>query len=101
MFNTAITIAGMWAGTRFLRAEASEKGQIATFFEEFDQPVARPVEGAGAGAALAKTTIAVGGLLAAAALMTPALEAKVIDFGVAAALAAIGIVMWPRAKRAA
>ncbi len=101
MFNTAVTIVGMWAGTRFLRAAASEEGQIATFFQEFDQPVARTAEGSGAGAALAKTTVAVGGLLGIAALLTPALEAKVIDFGVAAALAAIGLAMWPRGKRTA
>jgi SSS family solute:Na+ symporter len=101
LLNTSLTIAGMWVGSRFLHSAAGERGQIETFFQEFDEPVIRTAEGAGPGAALAKTTIAMGVLLAAAALLTPALEAKAIDFGVAAILVAIGWLMWSRTRRTA
>ncbi len=99
LLNTAVTVAGMWAGTRFLSTTAAEQGQIETFFQKLDQPLARVSPGQGPGTVLAKTTVAVGGLLAMAALLTPALDAKVIDFSVAAILAAIGAAMWSRARR--
>jgi SSS family solute:Na+ symporter len=101
LLNTSVTVIGMWAGTVFLRSTAAEQGRIETFFEKLDQPVARVAAGQGVGSALAKTTIAVGGLLAAAALLTTALEARIIDFGVALVLIAIGVAMWRRARRAA
>jgi SSS family solute:Na+ symporter len=99
LLNTAMTIAGMWVGSTFLRASTGERSRIETFFQQMDEPVVRPAAGGGPGTALAKTTVAVGGLLAAAALLTPALEAKIIDFGVAAVLIAIGVAMWSRASK--
>lgn len=99
LFNTAVTIAGMWAGSVFLGTTAAEQRQIETFFDKLDQPIVRAISGEGPGTALARTTIAVGGLLAAAALLTTGIEARVLDFGVALALIAIGVWMWSRARR--
>lgn len=98
LFNTAVTIAGMWAGSVFVRTSEAEQGQISTFFDKLDQPVVRAVAGEGPGTALAKTTIAVGGLLAAAALLTTTLEARIMDFAVALVLIAIGAAMWVRTR---
>jgi len=100
LLNTALTMAGMWAGSRLLSSSAGEQGRIETFFQKFDQPVARAAANQGLGSALAKTTIAVGGLLAAAAVLTPALEGKAIDFAVALALILVGAILWSRASRA-
>jgi SSS family solute:Na+ symporter len=99
LLNTAVTITGMWAGSVLLHSSPAEQRQIESFFDKLDQPIVRPAAGEGPGTALAKTTIAVGGLLAAAAAMTPALEARLIDFGVALVLIAIGVAMWSRARR--
>jgi solute:Na+ symporter, SSS family len=101
LFNTAVTVAGMWAGSVFLSHSPAEQGKIETFFEKLDRPVTRTASGQGPGTALARTTLAVGGLLAAAAGLTPTLDAKIIDFGVALVLMAIGAAMWMRARRAA
>ena len=98
LLNTSMTIFGMWAGTCFLSSPADEQNRIATFFEKLDEPVVRTEAGEGPGKALAKTTIAVGGLLAVAAMLTPALDAKTIDFSVAMLLVLIGAAMWFRAK---
>ncbi len=100
LLNTGLTIFGMWAGSILLHSTESEQGRIETFFQKFDQPVARTAASQGLGPALAKTTIAVGGLLAAAAVLTPALAAKVVDFAVALTLILIGVAMWVRASRA-
>lgn len=99
LLNTAVTITGMWAGTVFLRSTATEQGRIDTFFERFDQPMGRPPAGEGPGTALAKTTVAVGGLLGIAALLTTSLDAKLIDLAVALVLALIGAAMWSRLRR--
>jgi SSS family transporter len=101
LFNTAVTIFGMWAGSMAFRMTPAERGQIETFFDKFDQPIVRATAGDGPGTALARTTIAVGGLLAVAAALTSGLEARLIDFCVALALIAIGLVMWYRARRLA
>ncbi|HWB84671.1 MAG TPA: hypothetical protein VG675_11070 [Bryobacteraceae bacterium] len=99
LLNTAVTVLGMWAGSVFLKSSEKEQEQIETFFQKLDAPVVRPVPGEGPGAALAKTTIAVGVLLGAAAVITRTVEARVIDFGVAVALMAIGAAMWSRHRR--
>lgn len=98
LLNTAVTIAGMWAGTVFFRSPAGEQERIATFFEKFDQPVAETTAGEGPRRVLAKTTVAVGALLGIAALLTPALEGKMIDLGVAVLLWTAGAAMWARGK---
>jgi Na+/proline symporter len=99
LFNTAVSVAGMWAGSVLLRSTPAEQRKIQTFFEKLDEPVGRVSTGEGPGAALAKTTVAVGGLLGAAALLTTAMEAKLIDLGVALVLIAIGVAMWRRVRR--
>ena len=98
LFNTSITIAGMWAGSVLLRSSTAEQEQIATFFNKLDQPIVRNPAGEGPGNSLAKTTIAVGALLAAAAALTTGLEARLIDFGVALVLIAIGLAMWRKSS---
>lgn len=96
LLNTSVTIVGMWAGSFFLHTPAGERERIAEFFQKYDEPVALPAMGEGPGKALAKTTIAVGGLLAAAAMLTASFEAKAIDLTVALLLVVIGGTMWYR-----
>lgn len=97
LLNTAVTILGMWGGSRFLRTAPEEQGRIEEFFENLDRPLARTAAAEGPGRTLAKTTIAVGGLLITAALLTSSLEARAIDLAVAVALIAIGLAMRFRA----
>jgi len=99
LLNTMVTIAGMWAGSQFLQSTPAEQKRIDTFFQKLDQPVVPASTSEGPGATLAKTTIAVGGLLAAAALLTGTVQAKIIDFGVALALITIGFAMWRHSRR--
>ena len=99
LLNTAVTILGMWAGTILFATPPAEQERVRAFFIQYDQPEIRQSAGVGAGTSLAKTTVAVGGLLALAALLTRTVEARTIDIVVALLLIGIGAVMWMRARR--
>ena len=99
LLNTSVTILGMWAGTVLFATAAAELDRIQAFFLDYDRAEIRNPAATDPGKSLAKTTLAVGGLLALAAALASAIEAKVIDITVAAVLIVIGAIMWLRAKR--
>jgi SSS family transporter len=96
MLNTAVTIFGMWAGSKFLTSVERE-GQTAAFFRDM-QTAERSAEASGPAMAIARTTVAVAALIGSAGAFSTAMEARVIDSGVALLLLAIGVAMWRRAK---
>jgi SSS family solute:Na+ symporter len=97
--NTALTMLGMWIGSKLLSSGRQEAGQIAEFFREMQAPSERTAEAAGPRLAIARTTIAVAVLIGAAGAISTALEARIIDSLVALALAVIGAMLWRSARR--
>lgn len=96
LVNTLITALGMWAGSYLFATQADERQKIQTFFEGLRQPLKVQPAARGPHAEIAKVTVAVGALLAIAGLVSASIHARTADSVVAAALIAIGGVMWMR-----
>jgi solute:Na+ symporter, SSS family len=92
--NTAMTIAGMIAGSLLFRRTPEESARVDRFFAGMDTPVQAseiPQRGANpAGPALAMSTLGVGVLIAAAGLISGSALARKIDLAVGALFVASG-----------
>jgi hypothetical protein len=94
LVNTLITGVGMWAGSYLLATAPSERRKIQTFFEGLREPLKASPARSGPHAEIAKVTVAVGVLLGIAGVVSASAHAREADSIVAAALVAIGGMMW-------
>lgn len=91
LVNTAVTALGMVAGSLLWPSGAAERQKIQHFFQQFDLPVIAPNTSAATHRGpIANTTIAVGGLLGAAGLLSTATSARIMDLAVALCLIGLG-----------
>jgi solute:Na+ symporter, SSS family len=98
LLNTAVTIAGLWIGSRFLRAGSGERTQIAAFFRELETPVHARSGSSGPQKEIAIITVAIGGLLGVAGLCSVSAGARATDSVVALILVIIGLAMGRMAR---
>lgn len=100
LINTSVTILGMYLGTVLFRTTASERKSSSDFFLPAE-PSSKPTAGNEDQlhqTPIAKVTMAVGGLLALAGLISGSRIAGVIDVGVALVLFAMGLALYRRSK---
>lgn len=96
LFNTAVTILAMWAGSAWLPSTSEEHARIEAFFQNLGRPITSedvPERRAiSPGPAIAWSTIGVAVLLIAAGIWSNLAVARSIDLAVGAVLGIIGIV---------
>jgi solute:Na+ symporter, SSS family len=104
LVNAAMTAIGMVVGTMLAARRAEVDSRVAEFFAALDKPVAAsevPSSGmSGALPVIGASTLGVGGLLAAAGLLSNAFTARVIDLALGAFLMMLGFVFIRQHKRA-
>jgi SSS family transporter len=97
LFNAAVTILAMWAGSVWLPSSAEERARIEVFFRNLGRPItsedvpeSRTIS---PGPAIAWSTIGVAALLIAAGIWSHLAVARSIDLAAGAILGMIGIMM--------
>jgi len=103
LVNIAVTMLGLWLGSKLPAPDAAEQKRIAVFFKALDTPISpAEVPAAGSGSsrpALGAATIVVGALLIIAGLVSSSSQARWIDLPAGGALVAVGLRFLIRRKR--